>query len=38
MTYNLQGADEKTYNIFIQKPEGRNHFGDLDVGGRITLK
>jgi len=28
----------KTFMLFIGKSEGRNHFGNLDVGGKITLK
>ena len=38
MIYILQGADAKNIQHIYSKPEGGNHFGDLDVGERITLK
>jgi hypothetical protein len=26
------------YKVLIEKPEGKNHFEDLGVGGRIIIK
>ena len=25
------------YRVLVEKPEGKNHFKDLGLGGRITL-
>jgi hypothetical protein len=32
------GRDEKTYQNFIRKPEGKGTLGHLGVDGRITLE
>jgi hypothetical protein len=34
----MHGNDEKTYNILVGKPEGKNHLEDLDIDARITLE
>jgi hypothetical protein len=31
------GEGRGVYRIFVGRPEGRDHWEDLDVGGRITL-
>jgi hypothetical protein len=32
------GNKKNTYRILVKKPEGKNHYEDLDIGGWITLK
>ena len=35
--YLLYGSGEGVYRVLVGKPEGRNHWGDLGVDGRIIL-
>jgi hypothetical protein len=34
----MYGGRTGAYRILMWKPEGRNHFEDLDVDGRMILK
>lgn len=29
---------KKIYNILLRGPDGKNHFGDGEVGGRVNIK
>jgi hypothetical protein len=31
-------AKRNSYRILLGKPEGKNHYKDQDIGGRIILK
>jgi hypothetical protein len=32
------GDERGVYRVFVGRPEVRNHWEDIDVGGRITLR
>jgi hypothetical protein len=32
------GEGRGVYRVFVGRPEGKNHWEDLGVGGRITLR
>jgi hypothetical protein len=32
------GEDSGVYRVLVGKPEGKSHWGDQDVDGRITLR
>jgi hypothetical protein len=32
------GEKRNAYRVLVGRPEGKNHWEDLDVGGRIILK
>jgi len=34
----LMGVERGVYRVFVGKPEGRNHWGDLGIDGRIILE
>jgi hypothetical protein len=31
-------AKRNTYRVYVGKPEGKRHYEDLDIGGRILLR
>jgi hypothetical protein len=32
------GGRKNSYRILVRKSEGKNHSGDLGIGGRVILK
>jgi hypothetical protein len=32
------GEDRGVHSVLVGKPEGKNHWGDQDIGGRIILR
>jgi hypothetical protein len=36
--FSTNGAKRNAHRILVEKPEGKSHLEDLDVGGRIILK
>jgi hypothetical protein len=37
-TCNTYGREESANRVLVEKPDGKNHLGDIGIDGRIILK